>query len=40
MNIVPAEVRGREARIDGHVIRLDRNYDGLPPGAKSRSACA
>ena len=34
MNIVPAEVRGREARIDGHVIRLDRNYDGLPKGAK------
>ena len=34
MNIVPAEVRGREARIDGHAIRLDRNYDGLPPGAK------
>ncbi|MFZ2154819.1 MAG: ABC transporter ATP-binding protein, partial [Bradyrhizobium sp.] len=34
MNIVPAEVRGREARIDGHIIRLDRNYDGLPPGAK------
>ena len=25
---------GREARIDGHTIRLDRNYDGLPPGAK------
>src|SRR5580698_8125069 len=34
MNIVPAEVRGREARIDGHVISLNRNYDGLPPGAK------
>src|SRR3984957_12694711 len=34
MNIVPAEVRGREARIDGHTIRLDRNYDGLPAGAK------
>ena len=34
MNIVPAEVRGREARIDGHTIRLDRNYDGLPPGAR------
>ena len=34
MNIVPAEVRGREARIDGHIIRLDRNYDGLPSGAK------
>jgi glycerol transport system ATP-binding protein len=34
MNIVPAEVRGREARIDGHTIRLDHNYDGLPPGAR------
>src|ERR1700740_1892896 len=34
MNIVPAEVRGREARIDGHVIALNRNYDGLPFGAK------
>src|SRR5664279_274105 len=34
MNIVPADVRGREARIDGHTIRLNRNYDGLPAGAK------
>jgi glycerol transport system ATP-binding protein len=34
MNIVPAEVRGREARIDGHTIRLDHNYDGLPKAAK------
>jgi glycerol transport system ATP-binding protein len=34
MNIVPAEVRGREARIDGHIIALNRNYDGLPAGAK------
>ncbi len=34
MNIVPAEVRGREARIDGHVITLNRSYDGLPSGAK------
>jgi len=34
MNIVPAEVRGREARIDGHTIALDRNYDRLPAGAK------
>jgi glycerol transport system ATP-binding protein len=33
MNIVPAEVSGRQARIGGHVIALDRNYDGLPPGA-------
>ena len=34
MNIVPAEVRGREARIDGHVIALNRSYDALPAGAK------
>lgn len=34
MNILPAEVRGREARIGGHVIALDRNYDKLPIGAK------
>jgi glycerol transport system ATP-binding protein len=33
MNIVPAQVKGREARIDGHVIALDRSYDHLPPGA-------
>ena len=34
MNIVPAEVRGREARISGHPIALNRSYDTLPPGAK------
>src|SRR3984957_10902319 len=34
MNIVPAEVRGREARIDGHIIALDRSYDALPLAAK------
>jgi glycerol transport system ATP-binding protein len=34
MNILPAEVRGREARIDGHVIALNRSYDNLPVGAK------
>ncbi len=34
MNIVPAEVRGREARISGHTIALNRSYDGLPAGAK------
>src|ERR1700712_4912843 len=33
MNIVPAEVRGREARISGHRIALNRAYDALPPGA-------
>src|SRR5215212_9367745 len=34
MNIVPAEVKGREARIGGHTIALNRNYDSLPSGAK------
>jgi glycerol transport system ATP-binding protein len=34
MNIVPAEVKGREARIGSHVIALNRNYSGLPSGAK------
>ncbi|MCK1390252.1 ABC transporter ATP-binding protein [Bradyrhizobium sp. 1] len=34
MNIIPAEVRGREARIDGHVIALNRAYDNLPDGAR------
>src|ERR1700750_2347926 len=34
MNIVPAEVKGRQARIDGHVIALNSTYDNLPPGAK------
>src|SRR6476619_3871097 len=34
MNIVPAEVRGREARIDGHTIALDRSYGSLPQAAK------
>jgi glycerol transport system ATP-binding protein len=34
MNIVPAEVRGREARISGHTIALNRSYDGLPSGAR------
>ncbi len=34
MNILPAEVRGREAKIGGHVIALDRSYDKLPSGAK------
>ncbi len=33
MNIVPAMVTGREARIDGHVIDLHRNYGVLPDGA-------
>jgi len=34
MNIVSAEVDGREARVDGHVIGLHRNYGVLPKGAK------
>ncbi|KYK48786.1 ABC transporter ATP-binding protein [Bradyrhizobium sp. 191] len=34
MNILPAEVRGREAKIGGHVIALNRSYDNLPSGAK------
>ena len=34
MNIVPAAVSGHEARIDGHVIGLHRNYGVLPAGAK------
>src|SRR2546430_9189879 len=33
MNIVPADVSGHEARIDGHVIGLHRNYGVLPSGA-------
>jgi glycerol transport system ATP-binding protein len=27
-------VRGREARIDGHTIMLERGYDHLPAGAR------
>src|SRR5437899_4061936 len=34
MNILPAQVKGHEARIDGHVIALRRNYDRLPSGAR------
>jgi glycerol transport system ATP-binding protein len=34
MNIVPAEVKGRQANIDGHTIALNRSYDTLPAGAK------
>jgi glycerol transport system ATP-binding protein len=34
MNIVPADVSGHEARIDGHVIGLHRNYGVLPSGAR------
>lgn len=34
MNIVPAAVKGNEAKIDGHTIKLNRTYDSLPVGAK------
>ena len=34
MNIIAAEVKGREARIEGHTIALDRSYDALPAAAK------
>jgi len=34
MNIVPAEISGRQARICGHAIGLDRSYDTLPVGVK------
>src|ERR1700732_3171676 len=34
MNIVPAEVRGREARISGPPIALNRSYDSLPAGGR------
>jgi glycerol transport system ATP-binding protein len=34
MNIVPAEVKGREARIGGHLIALNRSYGQLPTGEK------
>jgi glycerol transport system ATP-binding protein len=34
MNILSAAVSGREARVDGHAIALDRSYDSLPAGAR------
>ena len=34
MNILAAEVKGREARIAGHTLSLARSYDALPAGAK------
>src|SRR5438309_1192454 len=34
MNILPAVVSGREARIGGHIIALNRAYDRLPSGAR------
>src|SRR5258707_7601275 len=35
MNIVPAEVRGREGRIDGPTIALKRSYDAIPAGGEN-----
>ncbi|SJZ30668.1 glycerol transport system ATP-binding protein [Enhydrobacter aerosaccus] len=34
MNVLPAEVQGRQARIAGHVVQLERSYCGLPIGAR------
>ncbi len=34
MNILSADVKGREARIEGHTLSLARSYDALPAGAK------
>jgi glycerol transport system ATP-binding protein len=34
MNIIPAQVGGHTARIDGHTIALGRRYNKLPSGAK------
>ncbi|GLH80547.1 ABC transporter ATP-binding protein [Bradyrhizobium sp. SSBR45G] len=34
MNILSADVKGREARIDGHTLTLAHSYDALPAGAK------
>ncbi|MGO4711144.1 ABC transporter ATP-binding protein [Bradyrhizobium sp. 2TAF24] len=34
MNILPAQVDGRAARINGHVIALERSYPTLPAGAR------
>jgi len=39
MNIVPAEVRGREARVDGHVIRCAGTITACRPAPGSRLAC-
>src|SRR5258707_544136 len=36
MNIVPPQVRGRQARVDGPTTALQRSYNNLPAGAKIR----
>jgi glycerol transport system ATP-binding protein len=34
MNVLPAEVQGRQARIAGHTLGLDKSYSALPAGAR------
>ena len=34
MNVLPAEVEGRQARIAGHLLGLDKSYGALPAGAR------
>ena len=34
MNVLPAEVQGRQARIAGHPLALDKSYGALPAGAR------
>ncbi|HEY6716405.1 MAG TPA: ABC transporter ATP-binding protein [Reyranella sp.] len=34
MNVLPAEVEGRQARIAGHSLGLDKSYGALPAGAR------
>jgi glycerol transport system ATP-binding protein len=34
MNVLPAEVKGRQARLAGHPLALDKNYGALPDGAR------
>ena len=34
MNVLPAEVQGRQARIAGHTLALDASYGALPAGAR------
>ena len=34
MNVLPADVQGRQARIAGHALALQRTYAGLPAGTR------
>ena len=34
MNVLPAEVQGRQARVAGHTLALARSYGELPAGAR------